>query len=56
MNISKQLTAITNLIKVLEKSETPDIELLRELHQAAQSLVNINTHPGHSPLTCPCVK
>ena len=55
MSTAKQLTAITNLIKVLEKMETPDTNRIAELHAQARNLVNIETHGTHNPFTCPCV-
>lgn len=56
MSIAKQLTAITNLIKVLEKSATPDTERIAELHAQAHNLVNMTASTEHSPFTCACVR
>jgi hypothetical protein len=56
MSIAKQLTAITNLIKVLEKSATPDTARIAELHAQAHGLVNMTAPTEHNSFTCACVK
>lgn len=56
MSIAKQLTAITNLIKVLEKSATPDTGRIAELHAQAHNIVNMTTPTEHNSFTCACVR